>query len=150
MLIEVTGIGGVLAATLNNTPVQCSTQEAAYFNPPPGSNCSTYAEPFVNRTSGYLINPGAMTNCGYCQFKSGVEYMKTLNIEPGDKWSYFGIFLGFCISNWALVYFFVYTVRIRGWTFGFGTLFRLLGKMVSSAKATFTKTGKKAGDDEDA
>jgi ABC-type multidrug transport system permease subunit len=99
-------IGGVLAATLNNMPVRCAPQEAAYFNPPPGSTCSSYAQDFVNAATGYLTNSDATTNCGYCQYSSGVEYMRTLNIEPKDKWGYFGIFLGFCISNWALVYFF--------------------------------------------
>ncbi len=63
--------------------------------------------------------------------------MATLNIEPKDKWRYFGIFLAFCISNWALVYFFIYTVRIRGWSFGFGYIFGLCGKLVDAIKKPF-------------
>jgi ABC-type multidrug transport system permease subunit len=114
--------------------VQCAPQEAAYFNPPPGSTCSAYAQDFVTRAGGYLTNPAATADCGYCQYRSGVEYMKTLNIKPEDKWRDFGIFLGFCISNWALVYFFIYTVRIRGWSFGFETLFKLLGKPSARVK----------------
>lgn len=68
--------------------------------------------------------------------------MRTLNIKPEDKWRDFGIFLGFCISNWALVYFFIYTVRIKGWTFGFGSLFGGRGKGVGAVKGPFKK-GKK-------
>ena len=132
-------IGGVLAATLNKTPVECAPQEAAYFNPPPGMTCGDYARNFVAQAGGKLMNEAATTACGYCQFSSGVEYMATLNIEPKDKWPYFGIFLAFCISNWALVYFFIYTVRIKGWTFGFGPLFGFLGGLVGKAKALFTK-----------
>ena len=71
-------IGGVLAATLDNTPVRCAPQEAAYFNPPPGSTCMAYASDFVARAGGYLMNPDATTDCGYCQFTSGVDYMRTL------------------------------------------------------------------------
>ncbi|KAL2067303.1 hypothetical protein VTL71DRAFT_1727 [Oculimacula yallundae] len=136
-------IGGVLAATLSETQVQCTPQEAAYFNPPPGQTCSQYASAFVSTATGYLTNPDATSDCGYCQFKSGIEYMATLNIEPKDKWRYFGIFLAFCISNWALVYFFIYTVRIKGWSFGFGRLFGGLNKLVGMAKKQF-KRGSKA------
>ncbi|KAI9051036.1 hypothetical protein LZ554_005144 [Drepanopeziza brunnea f. sp. 'monogermtubi'] len=135
-------IGGILAATLNNTPVECAPTEAAYFNPPPGQTCSQYASAFADAATGYLTNPDATTNCGYCQYSSGVDYMRTLNIEPRDKWRYFGVFLAFCISNWALVYFFIYTVRIRGWSFGFSTLFGLGGKLVNAAKKLFLKKGK--------
>ncbi|CZS90679.1 probable ATP-binding multidrug cassette transport protein [Rhynchosporium graminicola] len=135
-------IGGVLAATLSKAEVQCTPQEAAYFNPPPGQSCSQYASAFVSTATGYLTNPDATTNCGYCQFKSGVEYMATLNIEPKDKWRYFGIFLAFCISNWALVYFFIYTVRIKGWSFGLGRLFGYGGKLVGAMKKPFKRGSK--------
>ena len=134
-------IGGVLAATLNNTPVHCAPQEAAYFTPPPGSTCAAYAQAFVDTAGGYLTNPNATADCGYCQFSSGVDYMRTLNIVPEDKWRNFGIFLAFCISNWALVYFFIYTVRIKGWTFGFGPLFGVLGGAVRKVKGLFRKRG---------
>ncbi|KAG4442743.1 hypothetical protein IFR05_001760 [Cadophora sp. M221] len=127
-------IGGVLAATLRDTEVRCLPQEAAYFNPPPGQSCSQYASSFVDAATGYLMNPDATTNCGYCQFSSGIEYMQILNIEPRDKWRYFGIFFAFCISNWALVYFFIYTVRIKGWSFGLGRLFGFGGKLVRALK----------------
>jgi ATP-binding cassette subfamily G (WHITE) protein 2 (SNQ2) len=140
-------IGGVLAATLNNTPVQCAAQEAAYFNPPAGSSCSDYASDFVTRAGGYLINPDATTDCGYCQYSSGVDYMKTLNIVPDDKWKYFGIFLAFCISNWTLVYFFIWTVRIKGWTFGFGPLFGFLGHGVGKIKGLFGKEKKQGAEE---
>jgi hypothetical protein len=69
--------------------------------------------------------------------------MRTLNIEPKDKWRYFGIFLAFCISNWALVFFFIYFVRIKGWSFGFGYIFGVLGKVVDAVKGMFKKKGKK-------
>lgn len=102
--------------------------------------CGTYAQPFVDTIKqGQLINPGDTSNCGYCQYASGVEFLQTLNIEPGDKWRNLGIFLGFCISNWALVYFFIYTVRIRGWNFGFGYIFKFCGKVMGLFKRKVKK-----------
>jgi ATP-binding cassette subfamily G (WHITE) protein 2 (SNQ2) len=143
-------IGGVLAATLNNTPGYCSSSELAIFNPPPGMDCGTYAANFLNSAPGNvgnLTNPLATSNCGYCQYRSGVDYIATLNISPKDKWGYFGIFLGFCCSNWALVYFFIYTVRIRGWTFGFGYIFGAVGKLIGAVKGLFKGKGKKEVED---
>lgn len=55
----------------------------------------------------------------------------------------FGIFLSFCVSNWALVYFFIYTVRVRGWSFGFGYIFGTLGKFVDLLKKPFKRFSKK-------
>lgn len=54
----------------------------------------------------------------------------------------FGIFLAFCVSNWMLVYFFIYTVRVRGWNFGFGFVFGGLGKLLDMAKKPFQRKTK--------
>ncbi len=123
-----------MAATLADVPVHCTDAEAARFNPPPGQTCAQYAGAFAKAGSGYLLNPAATQDCGYCPFTTGTDYMETLNVKPEDKWGYMAIFLGFCISNWALVYFFIYCVRIRGWSFGLGSLFGLLGKGVEAVK----------------
>lgn len=135
-------IGGVLAATLPGTRIVCSSSEAAYFNPPPGQTCLQYAGNFVSAAGGALINPGATNDCGYCPYSDGTQYMKTLNVEPKDKWRYFGIFLAFCISNWALVYFFIYAVRIKGWGFGLGYVFGGLGAVANRVKGLFRKKNK--------
>ncbi len=128
-------IGGVISATLKNIPVVCAPGEAAYFNPPPGQTCQQYAGAFAaNAGSGYLTNPDATSDCGFCPYSNGVEYMKILNVTPSDKWKCLGVFAAFVFSNWALVYFFIYTVRVRGWTFGMSTLFSTLGKGVSIVK----------------
>lgn len=57
--------------------------------------------------------------------------MRTLNVHEGDKWKGFGIFLAFVVINWGLVYFMIYTVRVRGWTFGFGTAVSIVEKALS-------------------
>ena len=139
-------IGGVIAATLRDIPIQCGPDEAAAFDPPPGMTCGQYAQPYVDSVgTGYITNPNATSGCGYCQYANGVEYMANLNVKPSDKWKYLPIFLAFVISNWALVYFFVYTVRVRGWGFGFGYIFGGLGKIVDGARAAVGKVrgGKK-------
>ncbi|KAF2790706.1 ABC transporter-like protein [Melanomma pulvis-pyrius CBS 109.77] len=132
-------IGGVLAATLHGQPVQCTSSETAVFNAPPGQTCATYAGDFVAGATGYLLNPDDNTGCMYCPYTSGDDYLAGLNIKASDKWRDFGVFLAFCVSNWALVYFFVWSVRIKGWSFGFGKVARAAGKIARSLK------GKKKG-----
>ncbi|KAF1845626.1 uncharacterized protein K460DRAFT_282711 [Cucurbitaria berberidis CBS 394.84] len=127
-------IGGVLAATLHGIPVQCEQSETASFNVPPGQTCSSYAAAFLQQAPGYLLNPDATAGCQYCPYSVGDDYLKTLNIHADQKWRNFGIFLAFCCSNWALVYFFIWSVRIKGWSFGFGKLFGALGGAVDKVK----------------
>lgn len=63
--------------------------------------------------------------------------MTTLNLEIKDQWKYMGVFFAFCISNWALVYFFIYTVRIKGWTFGVEPLFNGFGRAIGFLRKLF-------------
>lgn len=136
-------ISGVLAAILANQPIRCTTGESTLFDPPPGQTCGQYADSFVrNVGTGYITNPSARAACGYCQYASGEEYLATLNIRPDQKWRDFGIFLVFVVTNWALVYFFIYTVRVKGWTFGMGPLFGGLGKAISTVKGLFVRKQK--------
>ncbi|ATY61789.1 ABC drug exporter [Cordyceps militaris] len=118
-------VGGVLSSTLAHQQVRCADSEAAHFTPPSGKTCAEFAGDFVVKAGrGYLIDPNATDMCGYCPYADGTQYLASLHIEPSQKWRDFGIFLAFCISNWALVYFFIYTVRVRRWSFGFNYLFK--------------------------
>ncbi|KAF2104728.1 putative ABC transporter [Rhizodiscina lignyota] len=120
-------VGGVLAATLHGQPVECADAEFAKFTAPAGESCQSYAGGYVQQVGGY-VQELAGGVCGFCRYRNGDEYMAILNVQPSDKWRNFGIFMAFVVSNWALVYFFVWSVRIKGWSFGFGKLSALLGK----------------------
>ena len=127
----------MLAATLDGIPIECTPDETAHFDAPPGQTCAQYAGDFAKAAGGYLLNPTANNDCQYCQYSVGNQYLSTLNIQASDKWMDFGIFLIFVFTNWMLVYFFIYTVRIRGWSFGFGYVFGVLGKLVGIVKKPF-------------
>lgn len=141
-------IGGILAATLHDIPVQCAATEAAQFSPPPNQTCGGYAGAFADASPGYLINPEATSDCMYCMYSVGDDYLNTLNIKYSDKWKCFGIFLAFCISNWSLVYFFIWTVRVKGWSFGFGHISGLVGKAVGVVNRAFTRKRKVQDEEE--
>ena len=139
-------IAGVLGVTLHNQPVVCKPAETVVFNSPPGQTCQTYAGTFASSVGGYLLNPDATAGCMFCPFKSGDQYLTTLSIKTSDKWRNFGVFLGFCFSNWALIYFFVWTVRIKKWKFGFGYIVRGVNEITAAGKGILGKAEKKAAD----
>ncbi|KAJ5280031.1 hypothetical protein N7478_005403 [Penicillium angulare] len=130
---------GVLSAVLPSVQITCAEAETTKFNPPPGMTCGEYAGEYVSKIAGigYLVSTSDTSDCQYCQYKDGSEYMNQLNVHEGDKWRCFGIFLAFVIINWFLVYFFIYTVRVRGWSFGFGYLFGLGGMLIEGTKGLF-------------
>ena len=142
-------IRGSLAGTVSSTQIICSPVELSHFNPPPNQPCLDYAGDFVSKIakSGYLGNPDATSDCTYCAFSSGEEYLRTLNVQSDDKWKCMGIFLAFCIINWALVYFFIYTTRIRGWSFGLGFVIASISSVIGAIKGgimSLFKGGKKS------
>ena len=130
-------ISGVLAKTLDGIRVECTPNETARFNVPGGQTCQSYAGAFATSAGGYLLNPDATADCQYCPYEYANGYLATLNIKASQAWRDLGIFCIFVVSNWALVYFFIYTVRIKGWSFGFGKLFGALGSLVGVIKKPF-------------
>jgi ABC-type multidrug transport system permease subunit len=139
---------GVISSVFPSVHIECASKESTHFDPPPGSTCQSYAGNFVSNIAGvgYLVNPDATQDCQYCPYANGTEYMTTLNVHDGDKWRCFGIFLAFVIINWLLVYFFIYTVRVRGWSFGLGYLFGGFGMVVDRVKKVFSRKAKKDHD----
>ncbi|EXJ87727.1 hypothetical protein A1O1_04652 [Capronia coronata CBS 617.96] len=115
-------MGGVLAATMSDLAVHCTVGEETLFNAPPGQSCAAYAADYVRAQAHGYIDTLANGTCAYCPYGSGPEYLATLNIRPDQKWRDFGIFLLFVFSNWFLVYFFIYTVRVKKWSFGMSFL----------------------------
>ena len=136
-------IAGVLAAVLKDTEVVCAPGEATIFKAPPGQTCGEYAGAWARDVArqGYLTDPNAMGQCGYCQYSNGREYLATLNISVDQKWRNFGIFLVFVCTNWLLVYFFIFTVRVKRWSFGFQRVIGRGGKVADRIGRVFGKKG---------
>lgn len=99
---------------------------------------------------GYLLPSSGDGICRWCQYTQGNDYLSTLNISAGDKWPDFGYFCVFVLSNYALVYFFIWSIRIKGWGFGMGYLFGGLGKLVELMKKLFSGMGKNKARKDDA
>jgi ATP-binding cassette, subfamily G (WHITE), member 2, SNQ2 len=130
---------GVLSATFKNLTVQCATGESTLYNPPPGQTCQSYTQPFIASSGMGYVQTTANGTCAYCPYANGAEYLTTLNTKRGEQWRDLGIFCVFVLSNWLLVYFFIYTVRVRKWSFGMRFIFGNAEKAVGWIKARVFK-----------
>ncbi|KAG9882692.1 hypothetical protein KCU94_g19185, partial [Aureobasidium melanogenum] len=107
--------GGSVSNLLKPVPVNCSANDLARFDPPAGQTCAAYAADYLSRSTGYLVNPDATENCGYCPYSTGSEYAATMDYYYSQRWRDWGIFLVFAVvSNVALIYFITWFTRVRG------------------------------------
>ncbi|KAL2819862.1 ABC-2 type transporter-domain-containing protein [Aspergillus cavernicola] len=102
-------IGGVLTSVLRGMPVICDESELTVFQSPPNMTCNEYAGSWLaDKGVGYLSNPEGLGECGYCEYSYGDDYLAGIGLDSSKIWPYFGIFTGFVVSNYLMVYLLVY------------------------------------------
>lgn len=105
--------GGLNAELVTQQTITCTQEQLTRFQPPPGSTCAAYAADFLRTATGYLDNPSATADCGYCQYSTGADYVSNLGYEYGDRWRDWGVGLCFCVSNIAFFYALVWFFKVR-------------------------------------
>jgi ATP-binding cassette subfamily G (WHITE) protein 2 (SNQ2) len=117
-------LGGMVKAVVEGAQVVCSDKDLVTFNPPAGQSCGAYASEWAANASAQLLNPSAMEACNVCKWTSGDQFLDQFNLGPsgllGSHWEYWGVFMAFTVSNLALVYYFTWATKVKGWKpFGF-------------------------------
>lgn len=100
-------MGGLLTFTLWGKEVTCKESEFAIFDPPSGQSCQEYLSTYLQGLgrSANLVNPDAMAGCRVCQYRSGNDYLATVNIRSYSQgWRDIGICVLFAFSSYGLVY----------------------------------------------
>ncbi|KAF9506761.1 hypothetical protein BS47DRAFT_1374048 [Hydnum rufescens UP504] len=59
---------------------------------PFGQTCAAYAGSWAAASTGYLTNPNSTSDCGYCHYRNGDQYLATLSIKYSEHWRDFGAF----------------------------------------------------------
>lgn len=94
---------GMLALVTHGVPVQCEESELARFSAPPGQDCQSYAGPYADQAGGYVTTlDGGL--CGFCQYRDGDQFAASFNVYYSNVWRDYGVFWGFCIFNFAVVF----------------------------------------------
>jgi ABC-type multidrug transport system permease subunit len=92
-----------LGAAVHNQPFVCDDSEFARFATPDGLSCDEYVGPYIQQAGGY-VQSGADGQCEYCQFATGDEFGRSFSVYYSNIWRDFGIFCGFIVFNYAVVY----------------------------------------------
>ncbi|KAI9772587.1 MAG: ATP-binding cassette transporter snq2 [Geoglossum umbratile] len=107
-------VSGLLSTTLHDVAITCAPKEISIFMPPQGQTCGDYAGAFVKRMHGKILNPMATSNCEYCRFSTGDQYLSTLNMRWEDRWRDFGLLAVYILFNAMMAFVYYYLAKIRG------------------------------------
>ncbi|CAH00315.1 ATP-binding cassette transporter SNQ2 [Kluyveromyces lactis] len=97
-------IQNFVSLMLHDKTVICTDKELSYFNPPPGSTCGSYMTDYFTEGFGYIKNPEATSNCAYCRYKIGDQYLSYISAKYADLWRNFGfLWVYICFNLIAMV-----------------------------------------------
>ncbi|KAF2813847.1 ABC transporter [Mytilinidion resinicola] len=100
-------MGSLLVFTDFSWDIKCKESEFAVFDPPSGQTCAQYLDAWLNGpgSRNNLVNADATTQCKVCQYRSGSDYLYTVNLlDYYYGWRDAAICVIFAISSYALVY----------------------------------------------
>jgi ABC-type multidrug transport system, ATPase component len=106
-------IQNLSSSILQGRRVTCSPHELSHFNPPSGQTCIEFAGDFLNSVGGYLVDPNATTNCGYCQYSSTERYMSNIGVKFSYRWRNLGFFCVYIVFDIAAMLFLYWLLRYR-------------------------------------
>jgi ABC-type multidrug transport system permease subunit len=100
-------MSSLMLFTTWDKPVNCRPNEVALFDPPAGQTCAEYLQAYQNGMGAAtnLLNPNDTSACQVCQYTTGADYLRTLNLD--DKyfgWRNAGLVVVFVIGIYGLVY----------------------------------------------
>ncbi|KAJ6188460.1 hypothetical protein N7519_003368 [Penicillium mononematosum] len=94
---------GFVGVITHNVPVRCIDREESRFSTPAGMSCQDYAGSFAEKAGGYVRDAGNGM-CSFCQYSTGNQYAKSLNVFYSHKWRNYGILWAYIIFNFSLVF----------------------------------------------
>ncbi|KAK8853032.1 hypothetical protein IAR55_003733 [Kwoniella newhampshirensis] len=98
-------MGALLVFPLWDVEVQCKPEEFGIFDPPSGQTCGQYLETFLTYATGYLENPNDTSECHYCGYSKGEEYLASMNLTKHlDGWRDLLITLLFVLTSYGMVF----------------------------------------------
>ncbi|EXJ77766.1 ATPase [Capronia epimyces CBS 606.96] len=101
-------MGAMLVFGVWDEDVKCKEHEFAMFDTPANTTCRDYLADYLGGVQGQvanLTNPDATSNCRVCEYKTGADYLSTLNLKHQyDGWRDAAIVVIFVFSSYALVY----------------------------------------------
>jgi len=85
-------VSGMLSVGLANSSVTCADRELIRFEPVSGQTCEQYTQNYMDNFGGYLVDPSATTNCGFCSIKDTNTFLASISSDYSQAWRNFGKF----------------------------------------------------------
>ncbi|KAH8684346.1 putative ABC multidrug transporter [Tricladium varicosporioides] len=101
-------VEGLFTTVLHNTTVTCTSRELNILQPPSAMSCGQFMTPFLSLGIGTIYNPNATSDCEFCRYKDGDQYLKGLSMSWDHRWRDFGFM-------WAYVAFNVGMILVVAW-----------------------------------
>ncbi|GAA6062867.1 hypothetical protein JCM10212_000789 [Sporobolomyces blumeae] len=92
-------IAGLVPNELHDLPVVCKESEFSIFSPPAGRTCGDWVAAYIEIAGGYVNNPDATSNCQYCTYASGEDFMRPLGLSWDKRGSSIGYFVCYIVFN---------------------------------------------------
>ncbi|GMM38363.1 hypothetical protein DASC09_057020 [Saccharomycopsis crataegensis] len=83
-------IQAFMILSLHKLKIRCKKSEFITVQPPNGEICGAYLDHFTKVSGGYINNPSATSNCEYCQYSVGDQYLTKVDIKSSYLWRNFG------------------------------------------------------------
>ncbi|CAH7685993.1 ABC-2 type transporter-domain-containing protein [Phakopsora pachyrhizi] len=96
-------ISGLVSNELQDLQIRCRDIEFSNFQPPSGQTCQQWANSFITEQGGYLDVPEATSDCRYCQYNLGQDFLRTLDVEFSNRWRDFGIFVAYVAFHMVII-----------------------------------------------
>jgi ABC-type multidrug transport system permease subunit/ABC-type multidrug transport system ATPase subunit len=99
--------GSLLIFNIFGVEVKCAESEFALFDPPSGQTCQNYLSSYLEGAGqrANLVNPTATSGCKVCEYRTGDDYLYTLNLKDYFYgWRDVGICVIFVLSSYGMVY----------------------------------------------
>lgn len=100
-------MSALLIFTTWDKPVVCKPNEVALFQPALNQTCGEYLQAYQSGMGAAtnILNPEDLSDCRVCQYNSGGDYLRTLNLdEKYFGWRNAGIIVVFVLGIYGLVY----------------------------------------------
>lgn len=107
-------IQNFVAIVLHKKDVECKEGELSFFDPPSGKTCGEYMQEFFQSSPGYISNPNATANCGYCNVSVGDDYLKQRSVSYGNLWRNFGFYWAYIVFNLFAMVVVYYIFSVKG------------------------------------
>ncbi|KAK9311000.1 ABC-2 type transporter-domain-containing protein [Lipomyces starkeyi] len=100
-------MGSLLVFDIFDSPVHCDDGEYAIVDTPNATTCASYLSSYLQGDGSRvnLVNPESTSDCRVCQYRTGSDYLYTLNLkEYYYGWRDAAIVVIFVLSSYSMVF----------------------------------------------